>query len=78
MKHRIIFALLMSFLLSSLMTAWVTWINLGWTDDFYQQWCHAFMLGWPAAATISLFSAPEIHKLATFITQKTKRDPRHD
>lgn len=54
------------------MTAWVTWINLGWSEVFYQQWLHAFILAWPAAALISLFSAPEIHKLATTLSNKIK------
>jgi hypothetical protein len=54
------------------MTAWVTWINLGWSAEFYQQWLHAFILAWPAAALISLFTAPEIHKLATSLSTKIR------
>ncbi len=72
MIHRILFSLLMSLQLSFLMTAWVTWINLGWSTEFYQQWLHAFILAWPAAALISLFSAPEIHKLATTLSNRVK------
>jgi hypothetical protein len=70
MKHRIIFSTLISLLLSSLMSAWVTWINLGWSADFYQQWLHAFTLAWPAAALIALISSPEIHKLASYLVRK--------
>lgn len=70
MMHRILFSLLMSLQLSLLMTAWVTWINLGWSANYYQQWCHAFLLAWPAAALISLFTAPEIHKLSTILSRK--------
>jgi hypothetical protein len=75
MIHRIIFSLLMSLQLSFLMTAWVTWINLGWSNEYYQQWLHAFILAWPAAALISLFSAPEIHKLATALSNRVKAKP---
>ncbi|SIS60800.1 DUF2798 domain-containing protein [Neptunomonas antarctica] len=64
MKQRIIFALLMSFLLSILMTCWVTWINLGWTPGFYTQWLHAFTLAWPVAGLIAFFVGPEIYKLS--------------
>lgn len=71
MIHRIIFSLLMSLQLSFLMTAWVTWINLGWSTEYYQQWFHAFILAWPAAILISLFTAPEIHKLATSLSTKS-------
>lgn len=77
MMHRITYAVCMSLVLSSLMTAWVTWINLGWSDEFYRQWGHAFMLGWPAAAIISLLSAPEIHRFTTYIVQKTKKGDHH-
>ena len=70
MIHRILFSLFMSLQLSFLMTAWVTWINLGWSLNFYQQWFHAFILAWPAAALISLFSAPEIHKLTTILSRR--------
>ena len=75
MIHRIVFSLLMSLQLSFLMTAWVTWINLGWSTEYYLQWLHAFTLAWPAAALISLFTAPEIHKLATSLsTQLAKKN----
>jgi len=72
MIHRIVFSLFMSLQLSFLMTAWVTWINLGWSTAFYQQWFHAFVLAWPAAVLISLFTAPELHKLATVLSDKIK------
>ncbi|WP_446539677.1 DUF2798 domain-containing protein [Shewanella surugensis] len=34
MKQRIIFAIIMSLLLSTLMTFWISWINLGWSNEF--------------------------------------------
>ncbi|MCE0555967.1 DUF2798 domain-containing protein [Motilimonas cestriensis] len=64
MKHRIIFAVIMSFVLSLLMTMWVTWLNLGATTHFVQHWLKAFILAWPAAAVISMMFAPRIHRLA--------------
>ncbi len=66
MKQRILFTVIMSFFLSSLMTLWVTYINLGSTPNFLQLWGHAFLLAWPAAAVISFFTAP----LAQVITKK--------
>jgi len=63
MKHRLIFALLMSFILSLSMTCWVTWINLGWSQEFYTQWFTAFLLAWPAAALIAFVCGSEIQKL---------------
>ncbi len=69
MKQRVIFAILMSFVLSILMTCWVTWINLGWTEQFYSQWFNAFILAWPAAALISFFVGPEAHKLSVKLAE---------
>ncbi|WP_255377251.1 DUF2798 domain-containing protein [Photobacterium sp. J15] len=56
----------MSFFLSSLMTLWVTYINLGSTSEFLNLWGHAFLLAWPAAGVISFFISP----LAQTITKK--------
>ncbi|EAQ67664.1 hypothetical protein MED121_17094 [Marinomonas sp. MED121] len=64
MKQRIIFALLMSLLLSSLMSCWVTWINLGFSHEFLLDWRQAFLGAWPVAAIIAFFIGPEIHKLS--------------
>ncbi|WP_275664321.1 DUF2798 domain-containing protein [Shewanella insulae] len=56
----------MSFQLSSLMTLWVTYINLGISPEFLTSWGHAFLLAWPAAGMISFFTSP----LAKSITEK--------
>lgn len=66
MKQRLVFSALMSFVLSFLMTLWVTWINLGLVDGFAGYWFQAFVLAWPAAALISFITAPSIQ----YITQK--------
>ena len=65
MKHRIIFSTIMSFFLSSLMTLWITYINLGMTSTFLDSWLQAFILAWPTAGTISFFAAPLSHKITT-------------
>jgi len=67
MKQRIIFTVLMSLVLSSFMTFWVTWINLGFSDAFIAQWLHAFQLAWPAAAIISFISVPYVQILTSRI-----------
>ncbi|WP_104398511.1 DUF2798 domain-containing protein [Vibrio penaeicida] len=63
MKHRIIFGLLMSLVLSSMMTLWVTWLNLGFQEHFFTSWRTAFLLAWPAAAAISIALGPTIQTL---------------
>lgn len=70
MKHRFIFAILMSFVLTFFMSAWVTFINVGLIDDFAYYWMSAWLLAWPAAGLISFISGPGIHKLAHQISEK--------
>lgn len=62
-KYRFFFSLFMSLVLSFLMTAWVTWINLGFVDGFVWKWGTAFITAWPAAAVISFAFGPRIHLL---------------
>lgn len=70
MKHRFIFAILMSFVLTFFMSAWVTFINVGLISHFTQYWMSAWMLAWPAAGVISFLSGPGVHKLAQHLSQK--------
>ena len=70
MKQRILFALLMSLLLSSLMSCWVTWINLGLSNDFLSHWRQAFLGAWPVAAIIAFFIGPEVHKVSIKLAAK--------
>ena len=64
MKHRIIFAVLMSFVLTLFMSAWLTFINLGAIAEFTHYWISAWLLAWPAAGVISFICGPRIHQLA--------------
>ncbi|MBV1789041.1 DUF2798 domain-containing protein [Marinobacterium sp. D7] len=66
-KYRIFFSLFMSLILSFLMTAWVTWINLGVVDGFLFKWSTAFFTAWPAAAIISFLFGPRIHRLTSWV-----------
>lgn len=60
MKYRLVFSVLMSFVLSSLMSLWVTWINLGWSGELFGHWMNAFSLAWPAAAVIAFLCGPTV------------------
>jgi len=62
-RLRVIFAWLMSGLMSLLMTGWIGWINAGISPDFLARWAHAFVLAWPAAFTIVLIAAPTVQRL---------------
>ena len=62
-RLRVIFAWLMSGLMSLLMTGWIGWINAGISPDFLARWAHAFVLAWPAAFTIVLVAAPVVQRV---------------
>ena len=64
MKLRLVFAGLMSFLMSLFMTAWVTWLNLGWSELYLSRWLHAFVAAWPAAFVIVVLLAPTVQRIA--------------
>lgn len=63
-RLRMMFALLMSCLMSLLMTGWVTWINVGIGSRFMAQWSHAFLMAWPAAFVIVVIAAPTMQRLS--------------
>ena len=69
LRSRIIQSALMSLALSLLMTCWVTFINLGLSDQFIFKWGKAFLLAWPAAFTIAFTMGPLVMKL----TQRIER-----
>ncbi|WP_108261953.1 DUF2798 domain-containing protein [Mangrovicoccus ximenensis] len=62
MTHRLIFAVMMSLVLSFLMTFFVTWLNLGFVPDFASRWMTAFRVAWPTAAAISFLFGPAVTK----------------
>ncbi|WP_138464952.1 DUF2798 domain-containing protein [Poseidonocella sp. HB161398] len=60
MSQRILFAAMMSLVLSFLMTFFVTWLNLGFGPHFASNWMAAFRVAWPAAGTISFLFGPVV------------------
>lgn len=69
LKQRLLTAMLMSLLLSGLMTAWVTWLNLGFTAHFVGLWLHAYVCAWPAAFVIVVLLGPWVQRLSLRLLQ---------
>jgi hypothetical protein len=55
---RFIFPVLMAGVMAFLMTALVTYLNLGFPADFLGRWMHAFMIAWPCAAGAAFIAIP--------------------
>ena len=60
MKIHFIFTLIFSFMMSFLLSAWVTYVNLGLSNTFVQSWLTAFINAWPAAFLVAFTVAPPI------------------
>jgi hypothetical protein len=72
-RLRLVFALLMSLLMSSMMSGWVTWLNIGLHPDFLARWRYAFMAAWPAAFTVVMVCGPLVHGASQNLARKLRR-----
>ncbi|PVZ89100.1 DUF2798 domain-containing protein [Serratia sp. S1B] len=63
LRYRLLFSLLMSGLMTFLIPAWVTFINLGYHPGFFGQWMHAFLLAWPVGFTVVALFAPTVQNI---------------
>ncbi|MFN3481517.1 DUF2798 domain-containing protein [Rhabdaerophilum calidifontis] len=57
-KAKYIFPALLSGVMAFLMTAVITFINLGMPPDFVARWLRAFLIAWPLAYCAALIAAP--------------------
>jgi predicted PurR-regulated permease PerM len=55
---RFIFPVLMAGMMAFMMTALVTWLNLGFAPDYVSRWLHAFAIAWPCAAASAFIAIP--------------------
>lgn len=58
LKPRHIQPVLMAGIMAFLMTAFVTWMNLGFPPDFIDRWLHAFVVAWPLAVIAAYIAIP--------------------
>ncbi len=59
----------MAAIMAFLMTAFVTWLNLGMRPDFFWLWMRAFAIAWPLASLAAYIAAP----IAPKVTQRILR-----
>lgn len=64
---KFIFTLLFSCCLSFIMSAWVTYINIGLTSDFIARWMQAFINAWPAAFSAAYLLSNSVMKLTLLL-----------
>lgn len=59
----LVFSVLMSAVMVTLMTSVVTLANVGLAADFLSRWLHAALIAYPIALPIVYFFAPQVRKL---------------
>lgn len=58
LKPKHIQPVLMAGIMAFLMTAFVTWMNLGFPQDYVSRWGHAFVVAWPLAVIAAYIAIP--------------------
>ena len=48
----------MAGIIAFLMTAFVTWMNLGFPPDYINRWLYAFVVAWPLAVVVAYIAIP--------------------
>lgn len=68
--HRILFSLVMSMMMGTVMSGLLTLIHTGFDPDFFARWAHSFKIAFPLAFMMVSIFAPIAHKIVTFIMSK--------
>ncbi|MCS2609798.1 DUF2798 domain-containing protein [Halomonas dongshanensis] len=66
----LVFSLMMSIYMVTLMTFVITWANTGMGEGFLGRWWHAFYIAWPVAFTLILLGAPRVQRLVGHLIKK--------
>jgi len=66
-KARFIFPFFLSGIMAFLMTAFVTYLNLGFVADFVPRWFKAYLMAWPLAYCAALIAAPLARRGTAFV-----------
>ncbi len=66
----LVFSVLMSIYMVTLMTFVITWVNTGLGEGFAGRWWRAFSIAWPIAFALILLGAPRLQRLAAKLIRK--------
>jgi hypothetical protein len=72
-KAKFIFPIAMAFFMALLMTAVVTFINLGFPSNYFSQWMKAFAIAWPLASLVAFLAVPFARRITLFLVGLVER-----
>ena len=68
-KARFIFPVLISFMIVFVVSAVVTFTNIGFRPDYVSRWMKAFITGWPVGAVLTFFVGPYVRRATAAIVR---------
>jgi hypothetical protein len=66
-KAKYIFPVLITALIVFVVSAVVTFSNIGMRADFVPRWLSAFIIGWPVAAVTAFVAIPHVRRLTQWL-----------
>ena len=74
-KAKYIFPVVMTFIIVFLVSAVVTFLNIGLRADYVSQWLGSFIVAWPIAAVLAFFAIPAARWLTRKFVTRIERTP---
>jgi hypothetical protein len=66
-KAKYIFPVIITAIIVFVVSAVVTFSNIGLRADFVPRWLSAFVIGWPVAAVTAFIAIPHVRRLTLWI-----------
>jgi hypothetical protein len=60
-KAKFVFPILITAVVVFIVSAFITFFNIGLRPDFVPRWLSAFVVGWPVAAVTAAIALPFVH-----------------
>ena len=72
-KAKFIFPILITAIIVFVVSAVVTWSNIGFAADFVRRWLTSFLIGWPVAAVTAFIAIPFVRQLTQWLVARIDR-----
>jgi hypothetical protein len=73
-KAKFVFPIIATAVIVFVVSAVVTFVNIGFRADFVRRWLTAFSIGWPVAALTGLIVFPPLRRVVAAIVRLIEGD----